>query len=296
MRKLLIIDFYALFHRARNAMIRTREFTTSDGVPTTGVFSFVNCLISVIEREDPSHVVVCYDAGGNFRKEDVDYKANRKAADDNFKTEALNLLDEGLYAMGIECVGIKGYEADDSIFTLAHQSEYGALRSTETLIWTCDHDLLQCVTDHTKVLMFSSAKKQTLMGPDEVHEAWGCWPKQIALVKALAGDSSDNISGVKGIGKKTAVKILDESNWSLNAAMDHKKLKGNEVKIGHNLGLVQLRMVWDLGYVDFNDYELGKAIKEDYVAWLQKYEFSQLLKRADKTAKTLKMRSLTSTT
>ena len=272
-------------------MLRTgREFTTSDGVPTTGVFSFVNCLLSVIKDTQPTHVVVCYDAGGNKRKtEDTEYKANRGPKDSKFTCEAQILLNEGLYALGIESVGVRGYEADDCIFTLAEQAEFSSDPFDDIVIWTCDHDLLQCVTSITSVLMFSSAKKQTLMGVKEVIETWNCTPKQIALVKAISGDSSDNIKGVKGVGKKTAVKILQEANWMLNKAAEHKKIKDHILQVQENLGLVQLRMVHDIGEVSFDDYIIGRAIKQDYVSWLEKYEFGQLLKRADKTSKELCM-------
>ena len=260
-------------------MLRSgRDFTTSDGIPTTGVFSFVNCLLSVIKDTNPTHVVICYDAGGNQRKKDDDeYKANRTQKDPRFMCEAQILLNEGLYALGIESVGVKGYEADDCIYTMADQAEFGQDTFEDVIIWTCDHDLLQCVTSVVKVLMFSSAKKQTLMGVKEVIETWNCTPKQIALVKALSGDASDNIKGVKGIGKKTAVKILEEAKWMLNKAVEHKKLRGHIPQIQSNLELVQLREVFDLGYIPFDDYALGRGIKQDYISWLEKYEFNHLL-------------------
>ena len=127
------------------------------------------------------------------------------------------------------------------------------------------------------------------MGIKEVIETWNCTPKQIALVKALSGDASDNIKGVKGIGKKTAVKILQDAKWMLNKAVEHKKLKDHIPQIQKNLELVQLREVFDLGYIPFDDYTLGRGIKQDYISWLEKYEFNQLLKRADKTSKELSM-------
>jgi 5'-3' exonuclease len=290
-KKLLIVDFYALFHRARNAMLRTgQEFTTSEGVPTTGVFSFVNCLLSVIKNTSPSHVVVCYDAGGNQRKQDdSEYKANRTAKDPKFMCEAQILLNEGLYALGIESVGVRGYEADDCIFTLADQAEFGTDSFDDIVIWTCDHDILQCVTSKVSVLMFSTAKKQTLMGVKEVLESWNCTPKQIALVKALSGDASDNIKGVRGVGKKTAVKILEECGWALNKVAEHEKIKDHIKQVQENLGLVQLRTVHDLGYITFDDFAIGRGLKQDYIDWLEKYEFGQLLKRADKTSQELSM-------
>ena len=289
--KLLILDFFALYHRARNAMKRTgREFSTSDGIPTTGVFSFMNCLLSTISALEPTHVVCCYDAGGNARKkEDEEYKANRAPRDDDFMTEAKILLDEGLHSMGIECVGVYGYEADDIIATLARQAEDE--RETETIIFTCDQDLLQLVNNRTKVLLFNSAKKVVLMGVEEVMAKWNCYPEEIALVKAISGDASDNIKGVKGVGMKTAVKILHDAQMLLEVALEHKKLKDHKFQVLHNLDLVTLRHVAEIGTADWSDYELGKGDAGDYRAFLQKYEFNQLLKRADKTDGLLRLHS-----
>ena len=293
MKRLLIVDFYALFHRARAAMKSTgRSFSTSDGIPVTGVFPFINNLLSAIKQVEPTHVVVCYDAGGNQRKTDSStYKANRTGPSDDFKTEASILLDEALYILGIECVGVKGYEADDIIHTISHVANYGMDRMDEVIIWTCDNDLLQCVTDVTKVLLFNSAKKQVLMGPDEVFEKWGCWPDQLGLVKALMGDGSDNIDGVPGVGRKTAVKILEEAQYSLDIALDHKKLKGHDELVKDNLHLVTLRRCWEIaGAIDFSDWELGKGFAGSYAEQIGRYEFTQLTKRLGSTIELMKLR------
>tara|TARA_R110002012_G_scaffold303631_1_gene505491 strand:- start:144 stop:1025 length:882 start_codon:yes stop_codon:yes gene_type:complete len=286
MKRLLIVDFHALLHRSRNAMMRTgRDFRTSDGIPTSGVFSLINNLLSCIKLMEPTHVVVTYDAGGNTRKGDSStYKANRTGPSDDFKTEMSILLDEGLYSLGIECIGIKGYEADDLIYTIAHVAQFGMDRMDEIIIWTCDQDLLQCVTERVKVLLFNSAKTQKLMAVNDVIEKWGCEPADILLVKAIAGDASDNISGVPRIGMKTAVKILEEYGWDLLAALDHKKLKGYDELIKDNLHLVTLRRSWELaGAIRFEDWKLGKGIAGDYGDFLQRYEFTSLQKRLRST-------------
>ncbi len=286
MKKLLILDFYAVFHRCRNAMKKSgRSFTTSDGIPTTGVFPFLNNVLAVIKDQQPTHVVCCYDAGGNKRKvENKDYKANRKKNDDDFYTEARILLDEALYALGIECVGLKGYEADDCIWTLSHQARFGISRFDETIIFTCDQDLLACVGTKCKVLLFNSAKKQTMMGVEEVIEKWGCEPEDIGWVKALSGDGSDNIKGVKGIGPKTAVRICEASEWNPDIILAHSKIRDYEELVRTNLELVRLRRVTELGMVSMDDYALGKGRLADYEQFLSKYELSSLAKRVAKTA------------
>ncbi len=292
MKRLLIVDFNALLHRSRNAMMRTgRDFRTSDGIPTTGVFSLINNLLSCIKLMEPTHVVVTYDAGGNTRKsESSTYKANRSGPSDDFKTEMSILLDEGLYSLGIECIGLRGYEADDLIYTIAHVAQFGMDRMDETIIWTCDQDLLQCVTEKVNVLLFNSAKKQQMMGVNDVIEKWGCEPGDILLVKAIAGDGSDNIAGVPGIGIKTAVKILSEYGWDLNAALDHKKLKGHEELIKENVNLVTLRRCWEVaGTINFEDWKLGKGIAGNYGEFLERYEFTQLKKRLGSTIELMQL-------
>jgi len=292
MKRLLIVDFFALFHRGRAAMKRTgRDFTTSDGVPVTGVFPFINNLLAAIKQVEPTHVVICYDAGGNKRKEDDgSYKANRTGVSDNFKIEAGILLDEGLDALGLEVVGLRGYEADDIIYTMHHAANYGMDRLDEVIIWTCDQDLLQCVTERTKVLLFNSAKKQMLMGVDEVIEKWGCEPDDIRFIKALSGDASDNIKGVPKIGPKTALKIMREAGWDLNVALDNPKLRGFDEQIKDSLHLVTLRRAWEItGALDFSDYELGKGFAGNYGDFLERYEFTTLQKRLKSTIDLMKL-------
>ena len=292
-KKLLLIDFNAIFCRSRSALLKSgRQYTTADGTPTTGVFSTLNTILSIIKSQSPTHVVICYDAGGNVRKTESDtYKANRTPVSNDFVIEANVLKDEAFYSMGLETVGIRGVEADDILYTFAHLAQFGPGRFDEIVIATVDQDLLQCVTSRCKVLLFNFAKKQELMGVDEVVEKWGCGPDDIRYVKAISGDSSDNIIGVKGVGPKTAIKILEESKWLLDAACEHKKLKEHKELIKSNLDLVVLRNVaGTLGPIAWSDHLLGQGMEKDYVDFLEKYEFSSLLKRASSTAKLLSLR------
>ena len=269
-----------------------RSFSTSDGIPVTGVFPFLNNLFACIKQYEPTHVVIANDAGGNKRKQESStYKATRKRNSDDFYTEADILRNELLDALGLEVVGMQGYEADDIIHTISHVANYGMDRMDEVIIWTCDNDLLQCVTDTTKVLLFNTAKKQVLMGADEVYEKWGCWPDQLGMVKALMGDGSDDIAGVPGVGRKTAVKILEEAQYCLDIALDHKKLKGHDELVKDNLHLVTLRRCWEMaGVIDFSDWELGKGYAGSYAELIGRYEFTQLTKRLRSTIELMKLR------
>lgn len=268
-----------------------RDFCTTDGVPTGGVLGYLNCLLSVVKSVEPTHVVVCYDAGGNARKtESSQYKANRGPVDPGFSCENGILLNEALYALGIESIGLRGYEADDLLYTLAHVAQFGAERFDEVVIATVDQDLLQCVTEKCKVLLWNSAKKQQMMDVDAVVEKWGCYPGDIRYIKALAGDGSDNIAGIKGVGKKTALKIFQECQGVADLICQHKKVREYRYQFFKNLNLVDLRMCAEtLGELDWTDHTLGKGLTSDWEQFLCKYELNSLAKRISKTTKMMQM-------
>lgn len=207
-RKLLIIDSNALFHRSRNALSRGRgELTTSWGQPVTGTYGYLQALFSILEKEKYDAVVPVYDAGGNFRKkEDEAYKANRGPTDDSFRSDFSLLRDDVLPALGFNPVGIKGYEADDVIASIAKS----AVAFSHVDILTCDRDLLGCVSNRVSVILFSSAKKVIKVDIDGVLDIFGVYPAEVRYLKSLSGDSSDNVAGIKGIGDKTAAKIIAE--------------------------------------------------------------------------------------
>jgi len=293
-KRLLLVDHNALLHRCRSALLRTgRRYTTADGTPTTGVFSYLNCLLSIIKTQSPTHVVVAFDAGGNSRKEESDtYKANRKPLDPDFLIENQILKEEALYAMGIEAIGVVGYEADDILYTMSHVAQFGTDRFDEVIIATVDQDLLQCVTERCAVLLWNSAKKQQMMWVPEVMEKWDCEPSDIRLVKALSGDSSDNIKGVKGVGPKTAVKLLREASWDLSEVIKTDKVAPHAEQVMENLDLVTLKnMTGVLGPIDWNEYILGKGLESDLLDLTSKYELASLEKRMGSILETLRVKS-----
>ena len=293
MRRLLLVDHNALLHRCRNALLRTgRKYTTSEGIPTTGVFSYLNALLSIIDKTACTHVVVCFDAGGNARKEQSDtYKANRGPLEPDFISENRIILNEGLYALGLESIGLRGFEADDIINTLAHVAQFGSERFDEVVIATVDQDLLQCVTSRTKVLLWNSVKKNEMMGVDEVVEKWGCEPDDIRYIKALSGDSSDNIKGIKGVGPKTALKIFVESGGNLDEILLHKKVADHKEQFLDNLSLVNLKLIpGEIGPIRWDDYKLGLGMLSDWEQFLSDYELNGLAKRVGKTSELLGLR------
>ena len=293
MRRLLLVDHNALLHRCRNALLRTgRKYTTSTGIPTTGVFSYLSALLSIIEKTTCTHVVVCYDAGGNARKQESDtYKANRGPLEPDFIAENRILLNEALYALGIESIGLRGYEADDIIHTMSHIAQFGSERFDEIIIATVDQDLLQCVTEKTKVLLWNSVKKNAMMDGAAVMDKWSVEPDDIRFIKALSGDASDNIKGIKGVGPKTAVKIFHEAQGLIEIILEHKKVKDHKQQFLDNLDLVSLRYIpGEIGPVDWADYKIGLGMRNDWEQFLFQYELSGLAKRVGKTTELMKLR------
>lgn len=208
LNRLLIVDSNALFHRSRSALTRTMgEMQTSYGVPTTGTYGFMNTLLQLLENYQFDDVVPCIDAGGNWRKKESDtYKSTRESADIAHYADQNLLIQDVLPALGFTPCGVSGYEADDIIATISRNSP----AYSEIFVLTCDKDLLQLVNNKVKVILFSSSKKITEVDIDGVRDIFGVFPSDVKYFKALAGDSSDNVAGIKGIGPKTAVKIIEE--------------------------------------------------------------------------------------
>jgi len=246
MNRLLIVDTSALFHRSRSALTRAMgEMQTSYGVPTTGTYGFLNALLSVIEKYNFDSVIPCLDAGGNWRKkEDGEYKANRDPSGVAHYADMNLLVEDVLPALGFTPVGAKGYEADDVIATISRKSP----AYKEIFIFTCDKDLLQLVNNKVKVLLFNSAKKIREVDIDGVLDIFGVYPAEVRYFKALAGDASDNVAGIKGVGPKTAVKVIEESRpkgedeflSGADRIAFHPKVKDHAATFYANLRLVDL--------------------------------------------------------
>jgi DNA polymerase-1 len=183
------------------------EMVTSSGMPVTGTYGFLNALFAIMARFECDCVIPCAEGGNNWRKkESSDYKGTRDKQSIAFYADQSLLLEEALPTLGMNVVKVPGYEADDVI---AHISRHSPAYD-EILVVTCDRDLLQLVTNKVKVLLFSSASKMEVVDIDGVLEKEGVYPTEIKYKKSLCGDKSDNVAGIKGIGPKTAVKIIEE--------------------------------------------------------------------------------------
>ena len=202
--KLVLIDGHALAYRAYYALPPT--LSTSKGELTNAVFGFTSMLLNVLRDEKPDYIAVAFDVGKTFRHEKYEeYKAHRIEMPDELRTQMAR-IQEIVRALGIPIIEVEGYEADDVLGTLAQKAGKEGL---ETLIVTGDTDTFQLIDDHTRVLTSRRAFSDTIVYDQQgIEQRYGLQPHQLIDYKALVGDTSDNIPGVRGIGKKTATQLL----------------------------------------------------------------------------------------
>jgi DNA polymerase I len=208
MKKLFLIDAYAIIYRSYYAFIRNPRFN-SKGLNTSAIFGFVNTLEDVLKREKPTHIAVAFDPKGKtFRHEAFEqYKAQREATPEDIRL-AVPIIKDLIKAYNIPALEVPGFEADDVIGTMAKKAEQAGF---EVFMLTPDKDYGQLVSDH----IFMYRPKHTggfeTMGPTEVKAKYDLDShEQVIDLLGLMGDSSDNIPGCPGVGEKTAVKLLKE--------------------------------------------------------------------------------------
>src|SRR5680860_611388 len=204
--KLIIIDGNAIIHRSFHALPPTLR--TKEGVLVNAVYGFTSFLLKALNEFHPEYVILTLDkAGPTFRHEAyAEYKATRTKAPDELY-EQIPLVKQVTKAFDIPIFELSGFEADDLIGTLSQQAEKE--KNLETIIMTGDMDTLQLIDDKTKVYTMSRGLSDSVLyDTDKVNERYGLKPTQIIDYKALRGDPSDNIPGVRGIGEKTAVELL----------------------------------------------------------------------------------------
>jgi DNA polymerase-1 len=206
MSKLTLIDGHALAYRAYFAL-QTTGLSTSRGEPTHAVYGFCLMLLNVLEEEHPDYLAVTFDVGETFRHEQyAEYKATRDKAPDDLHQQ-VERIKQVVESFGLPVLTAEGYEADDVLGTIARQAED---EGVETLIVTGDRDTFQLITPMTKVLISGRRfSDREIYDEDRVAERYGgLKPPQLVDMKGLTGDTSDNIPGVRGVGDKTAIKLL----------------------------------------------------------------------------------------
>ncbi|MDQ6422993.1 5'-3' exonuclease H3TH domain-containing protein [Paenibacillus sp. LHD-117] len=208
-QKVLLVDGMAILFRAYFATSFTGSIRrTSSGIPVNAVHGFVRYFMDAVTKFDPTHVICCWDMGSKtFRTEQYDgYKSNRPNAPEDLIPQ-FDLVKEVVASFNVPNVGIEGFEADDCIGTLANRfKEYA-----DVYIVTGDHDLLQLVDERVSVaIMKKGIGNYMVYSPLVLMEERGLTPPQVIDIKGLMGDTSDNYPGVRGIGEKTAHKLIQE--------------------------------------------------------------------------------------
>lgn len=203
----LLIDGHSLLFRAYHAL---PPLTTRAGLPTGAIHGFSSMLLRVVDEESPDRLVVVFDAPqATFRHLQFEaYKAQREETPDDLRQQ-MPYLQDLLAKLGVPVLSVGGYEADDTLGTLAAM---GAERGFHSLIVTGDRDLLQLAGPAVTILLTSRSGISDLdrMDRDAVKVKMGVWPEQVPDLKGLMGDGSDNIPGVAGIGPKSAITLLDQ--------------------------------------------------------------------------------------
>jgi DNA polymerase-1 len=277
---LCLVDGTALVYRSYYAFIR-RPLVNSSGENVSAVYGFASSLIKLLDELAPSHMVVAFDRPEpTFRHEAYeDYKATREPMPDEL-ADQLSAIHELVEAFGIRIVEEPGYEADDLIGTLAVAAREQGLRS---VIVSGDKDFFQLVDDAITVLDPGKNVEYTTLG---VEEKFGVPPSQVIEVLGLMGDASDNVPGVPGVGKKTAVDLIARFG-SVEGVLEHiDEISGAKRKQNLRQNREQAMMSRDLVTIDlaapvaFNEEELVRPpIDGERVgAFLREYEFPSLLK------------------
>lgn len=238
--RVMLVDGMALLFRAFYATSYGGYIRkTKEGLPTNAVYGFLQYFFDAVSAFEPSHVVCCWDMGkGTFRTEKYDgYKSNRIEAPLELIPQ-FDLVKEVVAELGVPNIGLAGYEADDCIGTLA--SCYSD--NSEVYILTGDHDMLQLIDENVKVVIMKKGRSNyKVYDLAELLEDKGLTPRQVIDLKGFMGDTSDNYPGVKGIGEKTALKLLTEYG-TVEGVIENLHLlpKGVRSKIEADLDMLHL--------------------------------------------------------
>lgn len=285
--KLLLIDGHSILNRA---FYGVPPLNNAAGIPTNAVYGFLNIMLRIVDEEKPDYITVAFDLKApTFRhKMYEEYKGTRKPMPDELR-EQVPLIKETLNAMGIKTVEFAGYEADDILGTLAYKAQEAGLMVS---VLSGDRDLLQLATSKIKIRIPKTKKGQTEIEDyyaDDVFNLYGVTPKEFIDLKALMGDTADNIPGVPGIGEKTAAAIIKEYK-SIECAYENvDNIKPTRAKnsLSENYDLAKLSK--ELATINLQvplEYEFDDAKVQDFYTMeayelFKKFEFKSMLQRFD---------------
>ncbi len=286
---LVLVDGSSLAFRSFYALMRT-GMKAKDGRPTWAVHGFFSSLFDQIERQKPDMLAVCFDLSDpTFRHIEYDqYKANRAEMPDDLAVQ-WPIIKEGVSTFEIPLLELAGYEADDVIGTVAKQA---ASQGRRVIILTGDRDAFQLVDGDNSSIEIHLTTKDGLVncGRQEVFDRMGIWPEQVVDFKALCGDSSDNIPGVKGIGEKGAQQLLsayqtldgvyEHLDEIKSASLKKKLIDGKEIAyISQRLATIRLDVPLDF---DFEHCRLNMPELQPLKDYFDKLNFRQLTTRLPK--------------
>ena len=249
MKKILLVDGNNLVFRSYYATAYSGVIMrNSKGFPTNALYGFINMMNRIIREEKPDYILVAFDKGKTFRHEEyTEYKAGRSDTPDELKQQ-FPVAKEVLKAMGIKYHEMDYYEADDIIGTLSHEAHIDPEFDCEII--SSDKDLLQLIEDDVVVRVLKS-NDYIMMDRDKFVETYGVEPIKMIDLKALMGDSSDNIPGVAGIGEKTAIKLVSE----------YGSIDGIYENIDSIKGKLQEKLIKDKDNC-YKSYQLATIVKD----------------------------------
>ena len=284
MKKIVLVDGNNLLFRSYYATAYSGNIMRNkDGFPTNGIYGFVNMINKIIAEEKPEYMMVAFDIGKTFRHEKyADYKGGRNATPEDLKIQ-FPVAKKILTAMGIKYLECDGYEADDIIGTISMWCEKDD--EYEALIVSSDKDLLQLISDETTVKLLKT-KDYIWMDKKTFIDTYGFDPIHMIDLKALMGDSSDNIPGVKGIGEKGAIKLVSEYQTLDNIYDNINNIKGaTQTKLieGHESAYYSKDLVTIYREVPlditFNDLVYKKEHTDELINIYNDLGFYSLLKK-----------------
>ena len=285
MKKLVLIDGHSILNRA---FYGVPELSNSQGLHTNAVYGFLNIMFKILDEEAADYIAVAFDLSApTFRhKAYAEYKGTRKSMPDELR-EQVPIIKDVLSSMNIPILTMEGYEADDIIGTIAKRYQ-----SDEVFVSVIsgDRDLLQLSDKYIKIRIPKTSKGVTTVHdylPEDVMNEYGVTPKEFIDVKALMGDTSDNVPGVPSIGEKTATKIIQEYH-SIENAIEHvdelKPPRASKALSEHiedaKFSKMLVTIVTDAPIeTDISDMEVGNLYTKESLEWINKLEFKSFLKR-----------------
>ena len=288
--KIVLIDGDSILNRAFYGL---PDLTNAEGLHTNAIYGFLTIMFKLLEEEKPEYLTVAFDVHApTFRhKMYAEYKGTRKPMADELRQQ-VPVIKEVLHAMGVKTIECAGLEADDLIGTLSNRCENEGM---EVTVISGDRDLLQLATEHVKIRIPKTKQGKTEIEDyyaKDVEERYQVTPKEFIDLKALMGDTADNIPGVPSIGEKTATKIITQYH-SIEEAHEHvdelKPPRASKALSEHwdlavlSKELATINVKADFPY-ELSEAKLGNLYTEEAYIFFQKLEFKNLLSRFDVSA------------